>query len=89
MEEPVTITLKINARNDIHIPAEVLRRLNLGNHRIVKAEVKGNTLIIVPVDLEPRYASEELEGLERLHQDQKKKGWIPLKSSKDIDNLLK
>ena len=85
----MTVTLKINARNDIHIPAEVLRRLNLGNHRIVKAEVKGNTLIIVPVDLEPRYAAEELEGLDRLHGDQKKKGWVPLKSAKDIERLLK
>ena len=72
----MTVTLKINARNDIHIPAEVLRRLNLGNHRIVKAEIKGNTLVIVPVDLEPRYAAEELEGLDHLHTDQKKKGWI-------------
>ena len=85
----MTVTLKINARNDIHIPAEVLRLLNLGNHRIVKAEVKGNTLIIVPVDLEPRYAAEELEGLDRLHQDQKKKGLIRLKSAKDVDELLK
>lgn len=85
----MTITLKINARNDIHIPAEVLRCLNLGNDRMVRAEVNGNTLIIVPVDLEPRYSQEELEGLDRLHADQKKKGFIPLKSSKDIDNLLK
>ena len=85
----MTVTLKINARNDIRLPAEVLRRLNLGNHRIVKAEVKGNTLVIVPVDLKPRYSQEELDALDRLHADQKKKGWVPLKSSKDIDNLLK
>ena len=30
-----------------------------------------------------------LEGLDRLHEDEKKKGWIPLRNVKDIDNLLK
>lgn len=85
----MTVTLKVNARNDLHLPADVIRHLNLGDDRIVKAEIKGNILIIVPVDLEPRYTHEELEGLDRLHEDEKKKGWTPLKSAKDIDRLLK
>lgn len=85
----MTVTLKINARNDIHLPAEIIRRLNLGNERIVKAELRGNALVIVPVDLEPRYSPEELEALDVLHEDEKKKGWIRLDSDRDIDKLLK
>lgn len=84
----MTITLKINARNDLHLPAELLRALNLGKERMVKGEVCGNTLVLVPVDLEPRYSQEELEGLDRLHEDEKKKGWIRLTTKKDIDSLL-
>ena len=85
----MTLTLKVNARNDLHLPAELLRTLNLGEDRILRAAVKGNTLILFPVDLEPRYSHEELEGLDRLHEDEKKKGWIRLETKKDIDNLLK
>ena len=85
----MTVTLKINARNDLHLPANVLRHLNLSGDKIVKVEVKDNVLIIVPVDLEPRYTHEELEGLDRLHESEKQKVWIPLKSEKDIDNLTK
>lgn len=85
----MTITLKVNARNDLHLPAELLRHLNLGKDRIVKGEVRGNVLVLIPVDLEPRYSTEELEGLDRLHEDEKKKGWSNLETSKDIDNLLK
>ncbi len=85
----MTITLKVNARNDIHLPAEILRTLNLGDDRIIKATLKGNTLVLVPVDLEPRYSKEALEGLDRLHEDEKKKGFISLRSEKDIDNLFK
>ena len=85
----MTVTLKINARNDLHLPANILQRLNLSEHRIVKVEVKGNTLLVIPVDLEPRYTTEELEGLDQLHESEKKKGWIPLKSQRDIDRLTK
>ena len=85
----MTVTLKINARNDLHLPASVLSYLNLSQDRIVKVEVKGNTLIVIPVDLEPRYTKDELEGLDRLHEKERKKGWVPLKSEKDIDHLLK
>lgn len=82
------VTLKVNARNDLHLPAAVLRALNLGKERIVRAEVRGNALVIFPVDLEPRYSSEELGGLDRLHEDEKKKGWLRLDSPRDIDRLL-
>ena len=85
----MTYTLRINARNDIHLPSDLLTQLNVGEDRIVKVEQRGNALILVPVDLEPRYSKEELEGLDRLHGDQKKKGWVPLKTSKDIDALLR
>lgn len=84
----MTYTLRVNARNDLHLPAELLRRLNLGREKMVKAELRGNELLLVPVDLEPRYTSEELAGLDRLHEEEKKKGWIRLQASKDIDRLL-
>ena len=82
------VTLKVNARNDVHLPTELLRRLNLGAERVVKAELKGHTLVLVPVDLEPRYSPKELEGLDRLHEDEKKKGWTYVKTSADIKRLL-
>ena len=85
----MTLTLKLNARNDIHLPSEVLKHLNLSDDRILKATLKGNALVLVPVDLEPRYSKEALEGLDKLHEDEKKKGFIPLRSEKDISNLFK
>lgn len=85
----MTLTLRINARNDLHLPAKALKALNLGEDRIVKAEIRDNEILLVPVDLEPRYSKKELEAWDRLHEDEKKKGFIPLRSDKDIDNLIK
>lgn len=84
----MTYTLKVNARNDLHLPAQVLRQLNLGNDRLVKAELRYNALVLVPVDVEARYAPEELAGLDQLHAIQKKKGWKRLKTPHDIDRLI-
>lgn len=83
----MTVTLKVNARNDLHLPVEILQRLNLGKDRILQAEIRGNVVVLVPVDLEPRYSQEELEGLDQLHEKEKKKGWIHLRAAKDIERL--
>ena len=85
----MVFTLKINARNDLHLPADILRHLNLGKEKILKVDVRKNELILIPVDLETRYSHAELEGLDRVHEDEKKKGWTHLKFDKDIDALLK
>ena len=66
----MTVTLKVNARNDVHLPAKVLKQLNLGTARLVKAELRKNMLVLIPADLEPRYTQEELEGLDRFHADE-------------------
>lgn len=84
----MTALLKVNVRNDLHLPAELLRHLNLGRERMVKVAIKGNAIILIPVDLEPRYSPEELEGLDRLHEDEKKKGWTYVKTPADIERLL-
>lgn len=84
----MTYTLKVNTRNDLHLPAKVLRQLNLGEDRLVRAEVRHNALVLVPVDVEPRYTPEELAGLDQLHAAEKKKGWKALKTPRDIDHLL-
>jgi antitoxin component of MazEF toxin-antitoxin module len=83
----MTFTLRINARNDLHLPAEVLRRLNLGDEKIMTAEIKNNSLVLVPVDLEPRVTHRELDALDRLHVEEKKKGLTRIRSEKDLDRL--
>ncbi len=85
----MTFTLKINARNDIHLPSDALRALNLGEDRILKITIKENCVTLIPVDLEPRYSKEELEAMDRLFERESKKGLIYLRSHKDIENLGK
>lgn len=81
-------TLKVNSRNDLHLPAELLSRMNLGKDRMVKVEVQGSTVILVPVDLEVRYSQDELDALDRIHAAEKPQGWTSLNTAKDIDRFI-
>ena len=85
----MTLTLRLNARNDIHLPKKVLDMLNLGEDRIMKVELTDHAVILTPVDLEPRYSKKELEAWDRLHENEKKKGFIRVRSAADVDRLLK
>ena len=80
-------TLKINDRNDIHLPSKVLRFLASKKERLLKLKIRNNSVILNILDTP--YSTQELKNLDCLHQDQKKKGFIHLKQEKDIDNLLK
>lgn len=35
------------------------------------------------------YTPDELEGLDRLHEDQKQKGWIRLKGIEDVNRVMR
>lgn len=80
--------VKINSRNDVHLPKEVLRAVNLSEDRFVCVETKGNAIVLIPVDIEPRYSQDVLEGMERLFQREKDKA-VEVKSEEDIRALFK
>lgn len=79
--------LKMTGRNDIHLPTKMVGSLNLGDEKFFIAVVRGNSIILTPVDVEPRYSKEALDGLERLVKKEKRIG-TPIRSRKDIENLF-
>lgn len=79
--------LKITSRNDIHLPSEMVRALNLGTEKFFIAILKGNSIVLTPVDIEPRYSKDALDGLERLVKKEKERA-TPIRSRKDIEGLF-
>lgn len=79
--------LKMTGRNDIHLPAKMVRMLNLGAEKFLVAVLRGNSIVLTPVDVEPRYSKEALKGLEKLVKKEKGQA-IPIRSKKDIEALF-
>ena len=65
--------VKMTIHNDIHLPEEVVKRLNIGDERTLWVMVKNNMVILTPVDVEPRYSNEALDGLEKMVKKEKDK----------------
>ena len=68
----MTTVIKMNRNRQINIPATFVAMLNLGEDRYFKAELKGNRIILVPIDPVERVFSEaDLNLAEASYQKEK------------------
>lgn len=65
--------LKMNRNRQINLPSAFVIRLNLGDDRYFKAEIKGNRIILTPVDAVERvFSQEDLDLVEETYQREKR-----------------
>lgn len=68
----MTIT-KLKTKNQLTIPSEIVRRMNLKANELFAVDIEDNYIKLTPVDVEPRYASEELKVIDRIVEAEKGK----------------
>ena len=68
----MTTMLKMNRNRQINLPAVFVSKLSLGEDRYFKAEIRGNHIVLTPVDAVERVFSEEdLDLIEETFQKEK------------------
>lgn len=65
------ILAKLKPRNQLTLPKEIVARLNLKADDFFQLNVENDYIKLTPVDIEPRYAPEELEAIDRLVEKEK------------------
>lgn len=83
----MTIT-KLKAKNQLTIPSEIVKRLHLKASELFAVDVEDNYIKLTPVDVEPRYTSEELEALNHLVDKEKAKAKL-VKAGPEFSRLIK
>ena len=83
----MTIT-KLKAKNQLTIPATVIKRLGLKPNELFAIDVEKNYIKLIPVTVEPRYTAQELEAIDRIIEKEKKEAKI-LKPGKNFSRYLK
>ena len=78
---------KLKAKNQLTIPGEIIRKLHLKANELFAVDIEENYIKLVPVDIEPKYTSEELQAMDRLVQTQKGKGKT-LKAGKEFSEYI-
>lgn len=83
----MTLT-KLKAKNQLTIPSEVVKKLRLKANELFAVNIDGNCIKLMPVDVEPRYAPEELEAMEKIVEKERKQGKT-LKAGKEFSDYVK
>ena len=83
----MTIT-KLKAKNQLTLPAAVIKRLGLKPNEFFSVDVEKNYIKLIPVTLEPKYTPHELESIDRIVEKEKGTG-KSLKPGKEFSHYLK
>ena len=83
----MTIT-RLKTKNQITIPSEIVKRLHLETGELLGINVIDNYITLIPVEVEPRYAPEELGAIDRIVKKEKRNAKHP-KTGKEFASYIK
>ena len=70
----MTAILKMNRNRQVNLPSAFVALLNLGEDNYFKAEIKGNHIVLTPVDTVERvFSQNDLDLVEEVFQSEKSK----------------
>lgn len=65
----MTTVIKMNRNRQLNLPSVFVSKLSLGEDRYFKAELRGNRIVLTPVDpIERVFSEEDLDRVERVYQ---------------------
>ena len=68
----MTAIIKMNRNRQVNLPSAFIAELNLGEDNYLKAEVKGNHIILTPIDpVERVFSGKDLDLIEETYQREK------------------
>lgn len=83
----MTLT-KLKAKSQLTIPSEIMKKLRLRKDELFAIDVEDNSIKLTPVDVEPRYAPDELRAMDTIVEREKSRG-KPLKAGKEFSDYVK
>jgi len=82
------IITRLKAKNQMTIPNEIVKRMNLKPDELFMVDVEDNYLKFIPVEVEPRYTPEELKAIDRVVIREKSKA-KRVKTGKEFSDYIK
>lgn len=67
------IITRLKDKNQITLPKSIVERLRLTKNELFQVDVEKNYIILIPVEIKPRYTNEELIKINKLVNKNKKK----------------
>ena len=87
--EVMTMTItRLKEKNQITLPKSIVERLHLKKDELFEVDIKKNYIILIPVEVRPKYTEKELEKISRLVKKGKKKAKT-VKAGEDFSRYIK
>ena len=68
----MTTVIKMNRHRQINLPSAFMSGLSLGEGNYFKADLKGNQIVLTPIDpVERVFSQEDLDLVEKIYQKEK------------------
>ena len=83
----MTIT-KLKAKNQLTIPASIMKRLGLKPDELFAIDIEGNCIKLIPVTVEPKYTAQELTAIDGIVEKEREKGKA-FKAGAEVSGHLK
>lgn len=64
---------KLKAKNQLTIPSAIIKRMHLKPYEMFLVDVENNFIKLIPVELKPRYTSQELRAIDHIVEKEKGK----------------
>jgi AbrB family looped-hinge helix DNA binding protein len=63
---------KLKAKNQVTLPNEIVKKLNLKPEELFQVEVEKNNILLIPVEVKPKYTKIDLEKIDKITKREKK-----------------
>lgn len=83
----MTIT-RLKTKNQITLPQEIVKRLNLKEDELFRVDIEGNYLKLTPVEITPKYTARDLKVIDKIIKKEKRKAKL-LKSGSELAAYVK
>ncbi|MEW6009600.1 MAG: hypothetical protein AB1629_08210 [Candidatus Omnitrophota bacterium] len=80
--------VKLKAKNQLTIPSTIIKRLHLRLHELFAVDIEKNFIKLTPVEIEPRYTTQELDNIDKIVTKEKSKAKV-LKPGGQFSNYIK
>ena len=82
------IITKLKTKNQITLPKEVVKKLNLKPNELFTVDIEGNCIKLIPVELEPKYTPQDLNAIDKIVEKEKDKART-VKAGKEFSDYIK
>ena len=78
---------RLKEKNQVTLPKSIVERLHLKKDELFEIGIEKNYIILIPVEVRPKYTAKELENIDRIVRKNKKKAKT-VKAGKEFSRYI-